>query len=145
MTTETIPAAARYAVIGCNDEQTVCDFCGKTNLKRTVILRDHEGDVVRVGSDCAIRACAVPGVRTKAQMDRRVAAARAEITALEFRRDQSTAVLADPARIALNADVSRNCPGGSHYGNWTVEQERASWQARLDAAVAELAARGIAA
>jgi len=39
-------------ILGINDEQTTCDKCGKTNLKKTVII-EIEGEVVRYGCDCA--------------------------------------------------------------------------------------------
>ncbi len=136
---------ARYEVIGCNDEQTHCDFCGRDHLKKTVILRSTDDDraIVRVGSTCAVRACAVPGVRTKTQLDRHVSAARAEIERLTFRRDQAAAVLADPARLEANAETARNAPFGPHYGQpWTAADEAARWRTVLAEATAELAARG---
>lgn len=47
-----------YKIIGLNDEQTVCDCCGRKGLKRTVVLERHESgentlDIIRVGVDCA--------------------------------------------------------------------------------------------
>lgn len=43
----------RYRVRGISD-CPVCDHCGKTNLKRTVILENLEsGEVVNFGVDCA--------------------------------------------------------------------------------------------
>lgn len=40
-------------ILGINDEQTVCDCCGKKNLKRTVIIDKGEGEIVRYGTTCA--------------------------------------------------------------------------------------------
>lgn len=49
-----------YRIKGVNDEQDTCDECGKTGLRRTVILSilDDEGNddgECRVGVDCASR------------------------------------------------------------------------------------------
>lgn len=41
--------------VGVSDEQTECDLCGRSNLKRTVILRIG-GAEVHYGSDCAAKA-----------------------------------------------------------------------------------------
>ena len=39
--------------VGVTDEVTACFCCGKTNLKRTVVLRDAEGQYSFYGSSCA--------------------------------------------------------------------------------------------
>ena len=76
--------------LGCNDEQTVCDLCGRDDLKKTVVL-DIDGDVVRYGSDCAARALkwGVKDVRSAAKkaQDELDAQALAEATAA--RRSES--------------------------------------------------------
>lgn len=41
--------------LGCNDEQLSCDCCGRTDLKKTVVL-DIDGEVVRYGTSCAANA-----------------------------------------------------------------------------------------
>lgn len=41
-------------ILGTNDDQTVCDCCGKTNLKKTVII-DLDGKIVAYGVDCAAK------------------------------------------------------------------------------------------
>ena len=51
-------ATTKYKILGIDDEQTVCDCCGRKGLKRTVILERYENgentcDVIRVGVDCA--------------------------------------------------------------------------------------------
>lgn len=52
--------AATFTILGVDDEVTVCERCGKRNLKRTVALEQADDDgntaVVRFGSDCAARA-----------------------------------------------------------------------------------------
>lgn len=43
-----------YTVLGASDEITVCDCCGRSNLKVTVALENTEtGKVVHFGRDCA--------------------------------------------------------------------------------------------
>lgn len=50
-------SAERFSVEGITDEVTVCDHCGKKNLKRTVLLVDNEtGDEVYFGTSCAAEA-----------------------------------------------------------------------------------------
>ena len=131
---------AQYEVIGTTDETTTCEFCGKTNLKKTVILRHTVSkDIDYVGSDCAIRACAVPGVRTRSQMDRKIYAAAAETEALRFSYQQAVDVLADPIRLQRNFCLWYNNPARSTP--WTRADERARWESARDTAAAELAAR----
>lgn len=43
-----------WTIKGINDEQTACDCCGRTNLKKTVVLSNGEQEV-RFGSECAAR------------------------------------------------------------------------------------------
>lgn len=43
--------------LGITDEQTTCDLCGKSNLKRTVRLRfEDDAEECHYGVDCAARA-----------------------------------------------------------------------------------------
>lgn len=47
----------RFTVNGITDERDSCDCCGKTGLKRTVCLHDHDtGLDVFFGTTCAARA-----------------------------------------------------------------------------------------
>lgn len=41
-------------MIGVSDEVTVCEKCGKANLKRTVVLSTDDG-VVYYGTECAAK------------------------------------------------------------------------------------------
>jgi hypothetical protein len=47
--------AKQVKVLGTTDETSICECCGKTNLKKVVVL-DIEGEVVRFGCDCAAKA-----------------------------------------------------------------------------------------
>ena len=42
-------------MLGINDEVTTCECCGKTNLKKTVVL-SIDGAQVHYGTQCASRA-----------------------------------------------------------------------------------------
>lgn len=44
----------RFVFQGITDEVTVCDCCGKPNLKSTVVF-DVAGEIVHYGSTCAAR------------------------------------------------------------------------------------------
>lgn len=53
-------SANTYKILGITDDQTTCDCCGKTNLKRVVAL-EIEGQVVKFGTTCAARALIARG------------------------------------------------------------------------------------
>lgn len=54
MTNATRPS---FKIIGITDETTVCETCGKTNLKKVVVLENLDtGEIVRYGTDCAAKA-----------------------------------------------------------------------------------------
>lgn len=42
-----------FKILGCNDDQTTCDKCGRSNLKKTVVLDSDQFGIVRYGVDCA--------------------------------------------------------------------------------------------
>lgn len=44
---------ASFKVLGSSDSVTVCDCCGKKNLKMTVQMERDEAEVVHYGRDCA--------------------------------------------------------------------------------------------
>ncbi len=48
-------AATTSKLLGISDDQTVCDCCGKTNLKRTAAIELADGSIVHYGRDCAAR------------------------------------------------------------------------------------------
>ena len=45
-----------FKALGTVDDNDTCDCCGKTNLKKTVVLRDVDGEIHFFGSSCAARA-----------------------------------------------------------------------------------------
>ena len=45
----------RYEAVGVTDERDTCDICGKTGLKRVVVLRDDEGEYIYAGTTCAAK------------------------------------------------------------------------------------------
>ena len=40
-------------VLGVNSDTSICECCGKTNLKRVVVLELNNGQIVRYGTTCA--------------------------------------------------------------------------------------------
>ena len=44
-----------FKILGITDDVTTCDCCGKTNLKKTVVL-DNGSETVFYGVDCAATA-----------------------------------------------------------------------------------------
>lgn len=60
--------------MGMTDEQTVCDACGRTELRGTVLLADADGTIAyRLGTSCASR---VLGRRVTRDDGRRLESAR---------------------------------------------------------------------
>lgn len=45
----------RAELIEVNEETSVCECCGKSNLKRVAVIRLTNGNIVRYGSDCAAK------------------------------------------------------------------------------------------
>jgi hypothetical protein len=50
----------RYRYVGITDENTVCDYCGKSELKKTIVLYvldadDNDDEIVYFGSTCAAK------------------------------------------------------------------------------------------
>ena len=54
-----------YKILGINDEVTTCECCGKSGLKRTVVLGSDSGEL-RYGTACAARVT----WKTKTQVER---------------------------------------------------------------------------
>lgn len=54
-------------ILGITDAITVCDCCGKSNLKKTVELETAAGEIVHYGCDCA--AAAVLGKKSRKNAD----------------------------------------------------------------------------
>lgn len=65
-------------IIGATDEQTVCDACGREELKLTVIIGDEDGyEIGRYGTSCADMVLGNgKGRRTTAQKVREIEADR---------------------------------------------------------------------
>ena len=68
------PAAPRYTLLGVDEEVTVCEHCGKADLKCTVVLGvlDADGNVereARFGRSCAAKALRKPSTTTANKME----------------------------------------------------------------------------
>ncbi len=83
-TTTNETAARRFTVLGTTDEVTACDCCGRSDLKGTVALCDHDNadETVYFGCVCAARAMKVASVEVrKAAREADAAKVRAEMAA----------------------------------------------------------------
>lgn len=49
-------ATPAYRLLGISDDVTVCECCGKADLKCTMALASDDGALVRFGRDCGARA-----------------------------------------------------------------------------------------
>lgn len=56
-------------VLEINSETSVCECCGKSNLKRVVVIEKDNGEIVRYGTDCAAKAMLVKKSDTAALVD----------------------------------------------------------------------------
>lgn len=82
-------------IVGHTDEITVCDCCGKKNLKATVALERADGEVVFYGSDCA--GAAVSGRKTRNN---------GELALIKARRMQHLAPIFEAINSALKAGAT---------------------------------------
>lgn len=71
----------RYVAVGITDEWDACDCCGRTNLKRYVVMRDADGEYHRFGTGCAARLEGIPAAEVRREARNAEAAARAEAEA----------------------------------------------------------------
>jgi hypothetical protein len=66
----------KFKMIGISDEVLECEYCGKTDLKKTIVLEDTEsGEICYYGSECASKALAkrgisIPKAKLEKQADR---------------------------------------------------------------------------
>ncbi|MDY0215236.1 MAG: hypothetical protein RBS24_06985 [Bacilli bacterium] len=56
-----------WKVLGTTEDKTVCECCGKQNLKKTVALENEAGEIKYMGVDCASKA--MIGKKNKTQAD----------------------------------------------------------------------------
>lgn len=117
--------------LGTSDENTVCECCGKKNLKSTVALSIDDADPVYFGVTCAARALKV-GVKEVRTANRaadiaKAAADRAEREALHRARFGSWSAWLE-TKSGLKGDVFRAIEklGGYGAANAAYEAEVAS-------------------
>ena len=56
-------------LLGITDEITVCDCCGKTNLKKTFVCQDDNGNISYYGSDCYARLAGIKPKDSRIKLD----------------------------------------------------------------------------
>ena len=78
-----------WRIIGTSDEVTTCECCGKSDLKKTVVMSNEDG-VVYLGCECAARraghgvlarACKADRIRTAEETNARIIAIEADTRA----------------------------------------------------------------
>lgn len=62
MTTTSATTTSKIEFVGVTDERNTCDKCGKTHLKRMVVLK-IDGEFAFYGTDCAAKALRGAGVK----------------------------------------------------------------------------------
>lgn len=77
----------KLTVIGTTDDCTVCECCGRSGLKMTVVLRDEDGNVTYYGRSCAARATG-----------RKASVIGREILAADHKREQARQLVAQWGR-----------------------------------------------
>lgn len=98
----------RFVVVGTTDEWDACDCCGRTNLKRYVVMRDADGECFGFGTSCAARLEGVPAAEVRAEARTADEAARAEAEADRRAR-------ADAERDAWFAWLTANAGPGDTF------------------------------
>src|SRR5262245_862665 len=96
-----------YRILGITDETTICECCGRTNLKKTVVITDG-AETFRFGSECAAK-----------RLKTTVKCVAAEVKSLEQRQARQ----AEALRQRLAAEEARRwesflaarCPGSSTF------------------------------
>jgi hypothetical protein len=129
----------QYRIKGVNDEQDTCDECGKTNLRRTVILAplDDEGNEdgeCRVGVDCAAKMMRTTTVKVKNQVAEQSTRLDREADDARERLDFWEPVLAQGRDAAVREFRARN----PRWPGWQTGDD--PYQSILDL-VAELRGR----
>lgn len=100
-------------ILGITDETTTCECCGKTNLKKTVVLETEDGGELRYGTDCAARAL----LGKKSSSNRKTIEERAKIVTLAHRWAQE----------GHTFDVIVNAIGRRGWGMSCSHKQRIIW------------------
>lgn len=100
-------------MLGTSDEVLQCECCGKTDLKRTVVIAmDQDSEPVYFGSDCAARTLRYRGIEIKAPKIQRIAE-QVEISKSAIARHASDAARLEEMRAAGH---KRYVIGGKEIG-----------------------------
>lgn len=108
-------------ILGINDDVTTCECCGKSNLKKTVVLELDGGGEVHYGTDCASRAIhgnnkagnkkSIDTLARAASLARKWLAAghAAEIVATGIGKRFGYQTQAENGRLSIGWDRERHC------------------------------------
>lgn len=56
-------------IIAITDETSTCECCGKTNLKKVIVMQTEDGSIVRYGTDCAAKAQGKKSAAVKVEVE----------------------------------------------------------------------------
>ena len=109
-------------ILGINDEVTVCECCGKSDLKCTVVL-DFDGEIAHYGRNCAAKALSANGrkstivtverdARAESRRQQEFARIGAELTRLESQIAAGETVNRWGVSLTLLADQNRRMIAG---------------------------------
>lgn len=59
---------SKFRIAAIHDDQDFCNSCGKTNLRRVVLLINDAGDEMNVGTECAARLCSITTKEVKEEV-----------------------------------------------------------------------------
>jgi hypothetical protein len=101
-------------------------FCGRTDLRGTIVLRDEDGEITFAGSECGRKIAGRP-VRAEANKAQRRAVADARVAAADAAKDARAAARAGMTRDealatcsdALAPFIVRELRRG-HEGTWAM-------------------------
>jgi len=134
--TQTTAPAFRY--IGVTDECVVCQRCGKTGLRSTVILAvldadQNAEDVTYYGSTCAARALAVKGGGRAVLQSARWAHERTLSNAEDARQMLAHYGLPEAGELDKYTLIDAQMKyAGQHWGStWASEQTGLQWRAMV--------------
>ena len=93
-----------YKIIGVTDERNECDCCGRTHLKRTVVVSVTADDGSRVdyyGTNCAARIAGMKAKEVEAAIERLSLAAQLKTLTAEILK------LENGARLSVDVRTTR--------------------------------------
>lgn len=129
---------AAYRVHGITDETDTCEVCGKTELRRVVMLAALDADgnteaIIYAGTTCAARKLRTRGTHTTATRVRDASEAASRVWA------SARSWAAEFGPLTLNAFIAANCTGLLNATNGNTTEALALGKTRYAETQAEVA------